>query len=84
MTIIDYEKYWIANMHKQAKRKDSERQLLATIMNFGGMGVQKYIKSEELIPIPLIDVENIILPIRDIKEAMKVFKMILNEEPLSN
>jgi len=79
MTFVEYEKYLIAQMENDSIKKDSERQLLATIMNFGGMGVQKYIKAEELIPIPLIDADNIILPIRSVEEAMKVFRLVLED-----
>ena len=40
MTFVEYEKYLIAQMENDSIKKDSERQLLATIMNFGVMGVQ--------------------------------------------
>lgn len=77
MTFVEYEKYLIANMYKDAKQKDSERQLLATIMNFGGMGIEKYIEPSKLVPIPLYDVDDITLPIRSVEEAMKVFRLVI-------
>ena len=77
MTFVEYEKYLIANMHKDAKQKDSERQLLAAIMNFGGMGIEKYIDPSKLVPIALYDVDDVTLEIRNDKQAMEVFKLVL-------
>ena len=77
MTFVEYEKYLIASMYKDAKQKDSERQLLATIMNFGGMGIEKYIDPSKLVPIALYDVDDVTLEIRNDKQAMEVFKLVL-------
>ena len=79
MTFVEYEKYLIANMYKDAKQKDSERQLLATILNFGGMGIEKYIDPSKLVPIALYDVDDVTLEIRNDKQAMEVFKIVLED-----
>lgn len=54
-TYADYELIMIAKWHKDEEKLALHRDLLATIMNFGGMGIDKPISGRDLIPLTLID-----------------------------
>lgn len=54
-TIDDYELLMIAKWIRDENELSKHRSVLATIMNFGGMGLDKPITAQELMPLTLID-----------------------------
>lgn len=60
---------------KKCEERDLLRQVRTDIINFGGMGAKKMYTPEEILPIPFIDNEHIVLPIRSIEEALRLVKM---------
>jgi len=64
----------LAMHEKECDEQDKFRTLRADIINFAGMGAKKAITPEQLQEIPLIDNKNLILPIRNEAEALKLLK----------
>ena len=62
----------VAHFELRCEQQDMLRAVRSDIINFGGMGVKKMITPQELMPLPLIDNEHIILPIRSVAEALKL------------
>jgi len=56
----------------RCEKQDFLRTIRSDIINFGGMGVKKHVSPQDLMPLPLIDNDNIILPIRNVAEALKL------------
>lgn len=54
-TFCDYEIYMMADWMRQEEKLALHRDVLATFMNFGGMGLEKPISGQELIPLPITD-----------------------------
>lgn len=50
-----YEYYVYADLLANEERLSLHRDLIATIINFGGMGVEKAVSGKELIPLPFTD-----------------------------
>lgn len=64
----------VAQFEKKCETQDLIRSLRSDIINFGGMGVKKMVTPQELMPLPLIDNEYIVLPIRSVDEALKLLE----------
>jgi len=64
----------IANFEIRCEKQDFLRAIRSDIINFGGMGTKKMITPQELMPLPLLDNEHLILPIRNIAEALKLLE----------
>lgn len=79
MTWAEYEKKWLAQQYIYTQNKDDFRQLEATIINFGGMGSTTPLEPSKWKYLGLLDADDIILPIRSVEEAMKVFKTVISE-----
>ena len=77
MTLTEYEKKWLAQQYKYTQNKDDFRQLETTIINFGGMGSTEPLSPSKWKYLGLIDTDEVILPIRSDKEAMEVFKEVI-------
>lgn len=65
----------LAMTEKRAEEMELVRLLRADIINYGGMGAKKYYSPEEIHPLPIIDNEHIVVPIRTIDEALRLVKM---------
>lgn len=59
---------------KRAEQKELLRDIRADIINFAGMGAKKYTAPQDIVPLPILDNNNIILPIRNINDAIKLLK----------
>ena len=64
----------VAQFEARCEKQDFLRTIRSDIINFGGMGTKKMYTPQELMPLPLIDNEHIILPIRSIAEALKLLE----------
>lgn len=58
---------------KRAEEKDLVRSIRTDIINFSGV-VSKMYAPNDILPIPVIDNANIIMPIRTIEQALKLLK----------
>ena len=74
LTLKEYSIMEVAQFEKKCETQDLIRSLRSDIINFGGMGVKKMVTPQELMPLPLIDNEYIVLPIRSVDEALKLLE----------
>lgn len=58
---------------KRAEERDLVRSIRTDIINFSGV-VSKMYAPNDILPIPIIDNANIIMPIRTIEQALKLLK----------
>jgi len=63
----------LAMFEKRAEEKDLVRSIRTDIINFSGV-VSKMYAPNDILPIPVIDNANIIMPIRTIEQALKLLK----------
>lgn len=61
-------------MVKKAEELSVIRLLRSDIVHFAGMGAGKKYSDQEIMPIPIVDNQNIILPIKTVKEAVALLK----------
>ena len=61
-------------MQKQAEELSTIRLIRSDIVHFAGMGSGKRYSDKEIMSIPMVDNQNLILPIRSIKEAEALLK----------
>lgn len=73
-----YYKLWLAKQYQKSEQLDVLRSLETTIFNFGGMGVDKIVTPLEWLKLPLLDIDNVLLPIRDKKRAIELYMSIVN------
>jgi len=64
----------IAQFEIKCEKLEFLRMIRSDIINFSGMGVKKMTTPQELMPLPIIDNEHIVLPIRSIEEALKLLE----------
>lgn len=63
-----------AMMLKQAEQLSTIRLIRSDIIHFAGMGASKRYSDQEIMSIPIVDNQNIILPIKTVKEAVALLK----------
>jgi len=61
-------------MLKQAEQLSTIRLIRSDIIHFAGMGASKRYSDQEIMSIPIVDNQNIILPIKTVKEAVALLK----------
>ena len=59
---------------KNAEDLATIRLLRSDIVHFAGMGASKRYSDQEIMSIPIVDNQNIILPIKTVKEAVALLK----------
>jgi len=64
----------LAMMEKKSEEQAMLRLIRSDIIHFAGMGASKRYSDQEIMSIPIIDNQNIILPIRTVKEAVALLK----------
>lgn len=77
LTLKEFALMELGHFYRRAEHLDGLRDLKATIISFGGMGSSKLIKPTDILGIPLIDNEDIILPIRSRQDALKMIDLYL-------
>lgn len=77
-TWSEYEKLWLANQYKSSFEMATLRRIEATIINYGGMGVEKAVSPLDCAEIPLFDMEDVSTPIRTKEKALELFKRIIS------
>ncbi len=77
LTIVEFSMMEMGYFTRRCVELDGLRRLQATIMTFAGMGANKVINPKDVIGIPLLDNEDIILPIRSRDEAIKMIDLYL-------
>lgn len=60
--------------YKKCEQQEMLRVIQSAIINFSGMGVKKPVSPQQIMPIPLLDSADIILPISNLESALKLFK----------
>lgn len=61
-------------LHKHSEQLATIRLLRSDIVHFAGMGASKRYSDQEIMSIPIVDNQNIILPIKTVKEAVALLK----------
>lgn len=64
----------LAMLHKHSEELATIRLLRSDIVHFAGMGASKRYSDQEIMLIPIVDNQNIILPIKTVKEAVALLK----------
>jgi len=64
----------LAMLHKHSEQLATIRLLRSDIVHFAGMGASKRYSDQEIMSIPIVDNQNIILPIKTVKEAVALLK----------
>ena len=77
LTLYEFAMMEMGDFYRKSEELDRLRRLQATIMTFGGMGANKVINPKDVMEIPIIDNEDIILPIRSRDEAIKMIDLYL-------
>lgn len=84
LTIVEFTMMEMGHFARRCIELDGLRRLQATIMSFSGMGTNKIIKPTEVMQIPYIDNEDVILPIRNRNEALKMIDLYMQSKEWQN
>lgn len=68
----EYERISIGREESKAEQWQYVRAIETAIVNYGGMGVKKYVPETELRSLPLIDNKYVIMPIRNTEQAYRL------------
>lgn len=77
LSVIDYNKLWASNLYKDSYKSNEFRYLVSVIMNYSGMGLKKPAMPSDVFNVPLIDSEDVLLPIDTQQKADNLLKELL-------
>lgn len=77
LTFVEFAHLEMGHYMREVKELDRFRSLQATIMTFAGMGANKLISPKDVMQIPILDNEDIILPIRTRAEALRMVDLYM-------
>ena len=84
LTFKDFSFMEMGYYMREARELDRLRRLQATVMTFAGMGSSKLINPKDILSIPILDNENIIMPIRTREQALQMIDTYIKGEQWQN
>lgn len=77
LTLYEFAMMEMGYLYRKSDELDRLRSLQATIMTFAGMGSSKLIRPIDVMGIPILDGEDVILPIRSREECFKMIDLYM-------
>lgn len=77
LTLVEFSMMELGAYMREAKELDRLRRLQSTIITFAGMGSSKIVNPSDVLGIPIIDNEEVIMPIRSRDEALKMVNLYM-------
>ena len=84
LTIVEFTMMEMGHFARRCIELDGLRRLQATIMTFAGMGASKVINPTDVMGIPFLDNEDIILPIKSRGQALQMIDLYMQSKEWQN
>lgn len=84
LTFVEFSMMEMGYFTRRCLELDGLRRLQATIMTFSGMGSSKVINPKDIVGIPLLDNENVVLPIRTRAQALTMVDLYMQSKEWQN
>lgn len=84
LTIVEFTMMEMGSFARRCIELDGLRRLQATIMTFSGMGSSKVINPTDVMGIPFIDNEDLLLPIKSREQAIRMIDLYMQSKEWQN